>query len=533
MPASAPRWTAPPPERLLPTERGNPLELQRSMEFETLRYTVKVSAEGKAAGPLDKLKGSTLDKDLLHDVSGSVNPGSVLAILGPSGAGKTTLLNMLTLEKKGGVPQGHIRVDGAPFTLDKYNETAASVEQFDTLWASLTVKDHLVHAVRLYQPQLDAAARDTAVQDLIKSVGLEDQQHVKAGNEFMRGLSGGNKRRLSIAVALAKRPSVLFLDEPTSGVDSASAVMIMSFLKKIAEARSIIIVCTIHQPPASVFAGFDNCMLLSMGRVAYFGKADSMGEYFASIGNPPPADTNIAEFVLDLVNTDFTPEEGVHTLLDKWSERDGKPYTGPTPASSEPAPAPKPRQGDVLARAGFCTQLGVLVLRDLAVARREPLAYLLRMGVNFFCAFFFGIIYLETRHRAQDQVQSRTFFIMFSLGIPMQLILVAVYQYYQQWVALKKEVKDGMYHPVAAAVASWVVQAPMQFVLAACSMVPIFVIGDMHWPNFPMAWLIYAITFWAFEGMAQVLVSRAIASTPTSPNPNPNPNPNPDPDPDH
>jgi ABC-type multidrug transport system ATPase subunit len=315
------------------------------MEFEKLRYTVKVSAEGKAAGPLDKLKGSTRDRDLLHDVSGKVDPGSVLAILGPSGAGKTTLLNMLTLEKKGGVPQGHIRVDGVPFTLDKYNETAASVEQFDTLWASLTVMDHLKHAVRLYQPQLDADARDAAIQDLMKSVGLEDQQDVKAGNEFMRGLSGGNKRRLSIAVALAKRPSVLFLDEPTSGIDSASAVMIMSTLKKIAEARSIIIVCTIHQPPASVFAGFDNCMVLSMGRVAYFGKADSMGAYFASVGNTPPPDTNIAEFVLDLVNTDFTPEEGVHTLLDKWSERGGKPYNGPAPASGEPVPAPKLWQG--------------------------------------------------------------------------------------------------------------------------------------------------------------------------------------------
>ena len=116
----------------------------------------------------------------------------------------------MTLSKKGGVPQGHIRVDGAPFTLHKYNETAASVEQFDTLWASLTVESHLVHALRLYRPELDAAARASAVDDLIKSVGLQDQRQVKAGNEFTRGLSGGNKRRLSIAVALAKRPSVLF-----------------------------------------------------------------------------------------------------------------------------------------------------------------------------------------------------------------------------------------------------------------------------------------------------------------------------------
>ena len=271
-----------------------------ALEFHMLRYTVRASSEAKPAGLVDKLKGSTFDKDLLLDVSGSVNPGSVLAILGPSGAGKTTLLNMLTLEKKGGVPRGHIRVDGAPFTLAKYSTVAAYVQQFDTLWASLTVFDHLVCAMRLYQPQLEAVARVAAINDLVKSVGLEDHQHVKAGNEFTRGLSGGNKRRLSIALALAKRPSVLFLDEPTSGIDSASAVVIMSLLKAVAKARSVIIVCTIHQPPASVFAGFDSCMVLSMGRVAYFGKADSMGAWFASIGNPPPPQTNMAEFVLDL-----------------------------------------------------------------------------------------------------------------------------------------------------------------------------------------------------------------------------------------
>ena len=148
----------------------------------------------------------------------------------------------------------------------------------------------------------------------------------------------------------------------------------------------------------------------------------------------------------------------MHTLLDKWSERGGKPYNGLAPDSGERGMW---TPGESNSRAGFCTQLGVLVLRDLAVAKREPLAYLLRMGANFFCSVLLGIIYTETRNRKQDQVQSRCYYVMFSLGLPTQLIIVTVFQYYQQWVSLKKEVKDGMYHPVAAAVASWVVQAPV------------------------------------------------------------------------
>ena len=107
--------------------------------------------------------------------------------------------------------------------------------------------------------------------------------------------------------------------------------------------------------------------------------------------------------------------------------------------------------------------------------------------------------------QVQDQVQSRTFMLMFGVGIPMQLILVSVYQYYFQWRSIQREVKDGMYHPLAAAIASWIVQVPMMFLLALCSLVPTFTIGALHWPNFPMAWLIYAIAFWSFKGLAQMV----------------------------
>jgi ABC-type multidrug transport system ATPase subunit len=200
-------------------------------------------------------------------ITGEVTSGSVLAIMGPSGAGKTTLLNMLTLEKKGGVPRGKIELNGQPFTRSMYNKNCAYVQQEDSLWATFSSRDHLRYAFDLCQPHLSRSEKTAAIDTLIEAVGLTQAQHTKAGNAFVRGLSSGLKRRLSIAVALAKNPLVLFLDEPTSGIDSASAASMMTFLKEIATVQHLAIACTIHQPSASVFAGFDKTLILSDGRV--------------------------------------------------------------------------------------------------------------------------------------------------------------------------------------------------------------------------------------------------------------------------
>jgi len=470
-----------------------------SLKFEALTYTVDTSATGGRATPIDKMKGTTVKRKLLIDITADVTSGHVLAIMGPSGAGKTTLLNMLTLEKKGGVPVGHIWLNGKPLTLGDYDQHCAYVQQFDTLWPSLTARDHLVYAMSLFQPTLSSAERNAAIDQLVKDVGLEDAQHTKAGNEFMRGLSGGLKRRLSIALALAKKPSVLFLDEPTTGVDSASAVMMMSFLKEYAKKANIAVVCTIHQPPASVFASFDNNLILSMGRVAYFGKAAAMGEYFGSIGRPPPANTNLAEFVLDLVNVDFTDVAGVTQILDAWSVDRG---CYGVPAGPE---TPSEPLGKASARSGFCSQVVALTSRMLVVARREPLAYLVRAGANLMTIIFFAIIYVKTRDKEQNQIASKTYFIMFTLGIPMQFVLLSVFMFYHEWLSIKREVKDGMYHPSAAAIASWIVQTPMMFILGLFSLVPMYLIIDLEWESFAFAWLLYSITFWAFEGLGQMV----------------------------
>lgn len=379
------------------------------LAFERLSYTVPV-------------KGSAVAKALLTDIKGEVTSGHVLAILGPSGAGKTTLLNMLTLQQSGGTPTGYINVNGEPLTTALYDRTCAYVEQTDTLWASLTVREHLAYATSLFRPELDEDAKAVAVNSLSTAVGLEEFMDTRAGNEITRGLSSGNKRRLSVALALVKQPNILFLDEPTSGVDSASAVRMMSFLQKVAAEQNVAVVCTIHQPPASVFAGFDNTMVLSMGKIAYFGKASAMGAYLTSIGKAPPADTNPAEFILDLVNKDFTSLVGVKEVLDAWGETSGDAFGCDDKVADGKALSLVERGVET----SFGKQLAVLTDRSFLVARREPLAYLVRLVANFGATLFFGIIYIETREKVQAQINSRTFFLMFCMGIPMQFILVRV-----------------------------------------------------------------------------------------------------------
>jgi ABC-type multidrug transport system ATPase subunit len=190
--------------------RENGAPPSASLTFHELSFTVK---DRKSKKP----------KLLLDAVSGTAEPGHTLAILGPSGAGKTTLMNVLTLRASGGDASGSTRLGGKPLTHSLFRKTCFTVGQRDELWPTLTPREQLVFARRL-AVAAGAEVEEGRVDEILKRMGLESCADTRVGHEMLPGggLSGGQKRRLSLALALLKRAICMFLDEPTSGLDAAS-----------------------------------------------------------------------------------------------------------------------------------------------------------------------------------------------------------------------------------------------------------------------------------------------------------------------
>eukprot|EP00250_Pteridium_aquilinum_P008810 c18225_g1_i2 orf=144-2291(-) len=241
---------------------------------------------------------------LLHDLTGYAEPGFMMAIMGPSGSGKSTLLDALAGRlAKNAVVSGDVLVNGRRRKLS-YG-SVAYVTQEDTLIGTLTVRETIHYSAHLRLPdKMTKAEKDTIVESTILEMGLQECADTPVGNWHLRGLSGGEKRRVSIALEILMRPRLLFLDEPTSGLDSAAAFFVTQTLRSLSrDGRTVLF--SIHQPSSEVFTLFDNLFLLSGGRTIYFGEAARAHEFFAQAGFPCPARRNPSDHFLRCVNSDF------------------------------------------------------------------------------------------------------------------------------------------------------------------------------------------------------------------------------------
>lgn len=181
-------------------------------------------------------------KTILSDVNGIVKAGELLALMGPSGSGKSTLLNVLAhrAANLGANIQANIYVNGTPADPRTFRRISAYVEQEDALVGSLTVRETLNFAARLSLPStVSKTERIQRIEALITAFGLQGQSNTLIGTAIRKGISGGQKRRVSVAAQLITSPKLLFLDEPTSGLDSAASFEVISFVKDIAKKHNV------------------------------------------------------------------------------------------------------------------------------------------------------------------------------------------------------------------------------------------------------------------------------------------------------
>ncbi len=202
---------------------------------------------------------------------------------------------------------GDLTLNGLPYTKVDLKAVSGFVFQDALMHSMIKVKEELEVAAELKLPRTmtkeDKARR---VQTLIDAFDLKRCENTKVS-----GISGGEKKRLSIAVEVLPGPSLLFLDEPTTGLDAASSLMVLQLLRQLADAGTNVIM-VLHQPRANVLKYIDNFLILSDGRDVFYGSLPLLLKHFESIDCPIPLRTNPVDYVLDVINTNENMQQLMH-----------------------------------------------------------------------------------------------------------------------------------------------------------------------------------------------------------------------------
>lgn len=293
------------------------------LSFNSLTYSVKVPRKISLSNSLGGSKVEVSNtKVLLDDISGEAREGEIMAVLGASGSGKSTLIDALANRIAKGSLKGTVTMNGEILESKLLKVISAYVMQDDLLFPMLTVEETLMFSAEFRLPRtLSKSKKRARVQALIDQLGLRNAAKTFIGDEGHRGVSGGERRRVSIGIDIIHDPIVLFLDEPTSGLDSTSAFMVVKVLQRIAQSGSIVIM-SIHQPSYRIMSLLDKLIFLSRGQMVFSDTPSKLPDFFSEFGNPIPENEDRTEFALDFIRELEISGAGTKTLIDfnkSWS----------------------------------------------------------------------------------------------------------------------------------------------------------------------------------------------------------------------
>ena len=422
--------------------------------------------------------GKKKESVVLDGVSGDIAPKQVLAIMGPSGSGKTSLLNVLAgrlPSAKHASLSGSVRINGHDLTAHAA-QLSAYVEQQEALFALSTVRETLWFTAQLRLPSSASHAhREQRVEATIRELNLVKCADTLVGGVAgagpqIRGLSGGERRRVTIGIELLNNPPVVFMDEPTSGLDSFQAQAVMETLRGLADAGRTV-VASIHQPRSSIYQMLDQVCLLAKGSCAFFGPAGPvLAAHFERIGHPIPPSFNPADFIIDLISLDFrdpaaatASAERLDSVLAAWRDH--------ASLSLDAASAASGSRDELLTgllgsqeRAGCARDLvafRLLVHRCLQELTRDRIALAIKYAANTFFSLLFGLVYFQM-DKSQTSLQNRTgilFFTAMNLAFGTTIDTSSVIP--AQLAVVSRERAARMYSVFPYYLANWLCRVPL------------------------------------------------------------------------
>ncbi|CAL0331470.1 unnamed protein product [Lupinus luteus] len=414
------------------TPTSRPVLEQSVIEIETTSLEIEPSVESTQAKEMGMCLtwkdlyvtasvGKNGKKPILQGLTGYAKPGELLAIMGPSGCGKSTLLDALAGRLGSNTRQtGEILINGHKQAL-AYG-TSAYVTQDDTLLTSLTVREAVHYSAQLQLPaSMSKGEKKERADFIIREMGLQDAINTRIGGWGCKGISGGQKRRVSICIEILTQPKLLFLDEPTSGLDSAASYYVMRTIATLQKKDNIqrTVIASIHQPSTEVFQLFSNLCLLSSGTVVYFGPASAASEFFTSNGFPCPPLQNPSDHLLKVINKDFDQgtdldmngtitipaEEAIRILVESYnlSERNQEVQKEVLILSEKGARSIDKKRG----HRSFLNQCFVLTKRSFVNMYRDLGYYWSRLVIYVALAISLATVFYDMNTTSKDPIKDR------------------------------------------------------------------------------------------------------------------------------
>lgn len=406
-----------------------------SVDIEFTNITLKVS-EG-----LRKRKTKTI----LKGVSGLFRSGQLTAIMGPSGAGKSSLMNALTGFATQGVT-GRIRAGDSICDLNEKSTSLASLKscrkkscyilQDDRLNPLFTVAELMKFAADMKLGNtLSDQLKQTVISEVLHTLGLSGNENTRCGC-----LSGGQRKRLSIAVEMIDNPPVVFLDEPTTGLDSLTSAQCMTMLKKLArEGRTV--VCTIHQPSASIYAMFDQAYILADGMCVYNGPSEDTVPYLASLGLQCPKYHNPADYVLEVANREY----GDFNELLAQKCRGQALESAITPPTERQGAFSCGRMSILINSPSELYKFGVIFKRCIIQQYRDWTVTHLKLLLHVLIGVLLGLLFQRAGNDASKTVSNLGFLIISCAYLCYTSLMPAVLRFPSEMLVLKKENFNNWY----------------------------------------------------------------------------------------